>query len=432
MNNVVFLYCFLLCVCYILLTVFKVGLNNKSYILPSTFFAVGWAIASLGCYLYSNGILEMKGKFSFVTARSLSEIGSYQFNILLVSFLAFLSARIVCKKNCFESPLIYSDYEVPFIKRKLRIFLILFFIFGSIRLISVLSSVGFNYANIRDHYLGTRAMFGTFDTWLIRICSYLSVLSIFYVSLVGYEMAIKGIKYKELITTFLLFCPFQMSFGGRLFVLSFFLPFLFSFFSVLSIARLSKKKQKKAYRKIFLIVLLPIVLLIVFESLKMGDSISDAGSYVEEVFYPAASYIHMNELWDAVPDDFELGYGVNMLGSHSDTYKKIEESWSIVYNSASVCTPSVIPEIYFDFGEYFSYVVYFVLFFLMERHSMKIMSNLTLSGFFLFIEYCFVSFQTTVMSAFDVIRALAVVVIMIYIIPFMKGFEHMSSKNYKF
>ena len=53
MENIDFLYSFILCVVFAIANFLKLGMRNKTYVLPSTFFALMWGLTSLGGFLYS-------------------------------------------------------------------------------------------------------------------------------------------------------------------------------------------------------------------------------------------------------------------------------------------------------------------------------------------------------------------------------------------
>lgn len=95
---------------------------------PSTFFAVGWLLSSLGIFFYSNGIADDGNSNGYYeSATHLEEIGEYQFIILLVIFTAFLLARKKSASLQFEIPELFIDYTLPKVSDKLKIFLYAYF-----------------------------------------------------------------------------------------------------------------------------------------------------------------------------------------------------------------------------------------------------------------------------------------------------------------
>lgn len=104
-----------------------------------------------------------------------------------------------------------------------------------------------------------------------------------------------------------------------------------------------------------------------------------------------------------------------MLGFTCEPYASILTDWKDNANSALVCVPSIIPQLYFDFGETLSYFFYFVVFYLLEKHAIWLMSELSFSHFLVFVEYCIISFEMAMSSAFDTLRTLCVAVIFISI-----------------
>ena len=187
MINIDFLYCFILCLVFAIANFFKLGMRNKTYVLPSTFFALMWGLTSLGGFLYSN--LLIGNTVFYSNAGYLQEISSYQLSILIVVFAAFLLARLKGRNDAVRLVAKFGIADIVAIRRKLRWVLYLFFVIGMYRLISVVSVTGLDYSNMRAFYLASRSNFSLFDLNVIRIGSYLSQFAIFYI----YEFSYKYI-----------------------------------------------------------------------------------------------------------------------------------------------------------------------------------------------------------------------------------------------
>jgi oligosaccharide repeat unit polymerase len=405
----IFLYNSILCFFFLFLNICKIGLKGKSILVPSTLFSLMWGMTSLGCYLYANNIIQ--GGEYYRYASFLDDIGTYQFKILLVCFLAFLLARISVLNCTFDVPKSNHVSLVNLFLSKFRWILYVLFILGMIRLVIVLSLVGFNYSDIRLLYITGRSSFSTFDLNLIRITSYVLQVAVFYVCVLGVKMSMTSINFKELYFCFILFAPFQMSFGGRLFILSFFMPFLFAYFAI-KLQNVQSLCNKTDLKKIVLLILFPLFLIIFFQVLKMNDK-ADAKSIKDrsnELFYTTSIYMHLNELWRVKPVDFNLGLGRNIMpiGFESPEYTKIKNNWSRNHNNAAVCVPSMIPSMYFDFGEEGSYIIYFVIFFLLEYIALCIMHKFVIWRLMIYILLCMFAFNTTASSMSDNFKTLIV------------------------
>ena len=407
MINIDFLYCFILCLVFAIANFFKLGMRNKTYVLPSTFFALMWGLTSLGGFLYSN--LLIGDTEYYARAGYLQEVSSYQLTMLIVVFSAFLLARLRQRKVAVEVTAEFGSADIVMIRRKMRWILYLFFAIGMYRLISVCSVTGLDYSAMRAYYIETRSHFNEFESNLLRIGAYLSPFAMFYICILGMETALRGIRLKKFVREFLLFIPFQMSFGGRLFILSFFVPFIFSYLLTFSVA-VVRNKKKKIDRKLLLILVSPVIMLIFVQILKMDESISmeTIKKYSSGIFYTSTSYLHMNELWKNLSNDFSLGYGLNCIGIGSPEYKHIIEIWEFDQNPALVCIPSMIPQAFLDFGKYGSLVFYFIVFYLIEDRAMVCMKNLTLKNMLIIVLLCLVSYQTVMSSTFDCLRAFIV------------------------
>jgi oligosaccharide repeat unit polymerase len=403
--NIDLLYSFILCLVFAIANFLKLGLRNKTYALPSTFFALMWGLTSLGGFLYSNLLTGIaKNYFDDVY---LQEISSYQLSMLIVVFAAFLLARFTRREISVEDFSGFDSSVIVDIRHKTQWILYLFFILGIYRLISVTSVTGWDYSDIRTYYLDSRHNFSEYELYFLRIASYLSQFAVLYICILGMESALIGIKLRKVVTDFLLFAPLMMSLGGRLFILAFFAPFIFSYLLTYSIAR---DKEKKIDRKLLLVLGLPVVMVIVVQILKMDEIVSTEtiGAYSTEVFYTSSSYIHMKELWYSLPNEFPLGYGLNCLGIGTPLYNQILELWDLEGNPASVCVPSMIPQAFLDFGKNGSLVFFFIVFYLIEDRAMVCMKNLTLKNMLIIVLLCLVTYQTVMSSAFYCLRAFIV------------------------
>lgn len=223
------------------------------------------------------------------------------------------------------------------------------------------------------------------------------------------ETALRGVRLRQLTKEFLLFIPFHMSFGGRLFILTFFAPFIFSYLLTYSIAVI-RDKRKNIDKKFLLVLISPLIMLVIVQILKMDEivNIKTIEAYSTEVFYTSTAYIHMNELWNSLPDEYSLGYGLNSLGIGSSVYNHILESWSVERNPALVCVPSIIPQVFLDFGKSGSLVLLFVVFYYIEERSINCLKKLTTKNMLFIILLCQITYQTVSSSAYDCLRAFVV------------------------
>ena len=407
MINIDFLYSFILCLAFAIANFFKLGMRNKTFVLPSTFFALMWGLSSLGGFLYSN--LLIGDTDYYISATHLQEISSYQLTILIVIFSAFLLARFKRRKVAVEVTTEFGSADIVAIRHKMRWILYFFFAIGMYRLISIVAVTGLDYSAMRAYYVASRPYFNEFDLNLIRIGSYLSQFAVFYICILGMETALRGIRLKKFVREFLLFIPFQMSFGGRLFILAFFAPFIFSYLLTYSIAVI-RDKDKKIDKKFLLVLASPLIMLVVVQILKMDEIISleTIETYSTEIFYTSTAYIHMNELWSSLPSEYSLGYGLNCLGFGSYVYNYIIEIWNVEHNSALVCVPSMIPQAFLDFGKEGSLVFFFIVFYFIEERAMVCLKNLTTKNMLIIILLCQVTYQTVTSSSFDCLRAFIV------------------------
>lgn len=417
MKNLSLLYCAIICAVFLICNLLKVGSKNKSFILPSTIFALIWGITSIGGFLFSNGYIT-ESRY-YINADNLGTIGNYQFAILLVVFFAFICAHI---RLCYSAVSISIDeYKLSIrqIRKKLTWIIVLFFIFGLIRLIIVVSVTGFDYAAMRAFYVESSARgFGILFNNFHRICGYLMQLSVFYVCLLGVENGIVGLNLKQVLFYFILFCPYQLSMGGRLFIISFFVPFVFSYLLILFASDTPSAFRKKQMKRFGLLAIIPLVLLVFFQILKMGETVSvnSFKDYSVEFFYSVSSYMHMNEFWESLPYSFDCELGKNCLGLKSKIYSDILGEWKVRNNPALVCTPSMIPQMYLDFGYLGSLIVYFLLFYNLERYAIKCLTKNNIRYLLIFTLLCTISFSTATSRMSDILKSFIIGYILIYIL----------------
>lgn len=420
----IFLYCTFLCIGFLLLNLFKVGLKGKSILLPSTIFAGMWAITSFGIYLVNHDAVD--NNFPMKMTATLMQIGEYQFNILLVCFAAFLCARIkMAGKPFFNTKLLAGSFEIPYLVKHFRWVLYLLFILGMFRMYLVVSVVGFDLAAMRQYYFNCRASFSSFELNLIRYTQYVLQLAIFYVCILGVNAAIRGISLKNLIVDFFLFMPYQMSFGGRLYILSFFMPFLISYMAVKFVNLRDFLKDRKEISRLALLFCTVLALIVVMQGLKFERTSKEMNkkSNIGELFYTSSAYIHIKSLWDEIPPEqsLKLGYGRNCspwFTTKSPEYSKAMRKWERHWNPARICIPTMIPDMYLDFGTIGSYIMYFIIFYLIELYAMKAMRRFSFRNFITYILLCMFAFNSASSSMSDNFKVLFVGLLFIYLFTY--------------
>lgn len=378
-----------------------------------------WGWTSLGLVLVrviNNSSIDLFPK-------KLISIGQYEFNILLVCFTAFFCARLSLKKKRFFNIKDLSDNKViPLLIKKLRWILYLLFFLGIIRLGIVVSSTGLNMGAMRAHYLSTRGGFGVLDTNLIRITQYVLQFTIFYICLIGLNAAIKGIELKKIFKDFFLFMPYQFSFGGRLYILSFFVPFFISYLSLNLINLKQFSQNKDALRKISYLIGISLLLIVVMQIFKTGrTSNNPAEKDGGELFYTTTCYVRIYNLFNELPKekDLPLGYGRNIspwFTSPSPEYTSILDKWTRDWNPALVCVPSMIPDMYLDFGRTGSYFVYFIIFYLIEYYALKSMCKFSFRKFITYVLLCLFAFNSVSSSMADMLKTLFVGLLFAYLL----------------
>ena len=184
-----------------------------------------------------------------------------------------------------------------------------------------------------------------------------------------------------------------------MFIISFFVPYIFSYLSV-SLLSSNGKIRSADKHKLSLLIFGSVALIIVLAILKQGLDVSSdtISEYSSSIFYTAASYHYMNEVWDNLPSIYSLGLGGNIIGFNTSITDKIKDYWVISNNNAIIATPSMIPDVYLDFGEIGSYFFYFMLFYYLEKKAFQSMQSFSIKNVLLFVLLCTFCFNTSTTS----------------------------------
>lgn len=422
MKNSIFLINFVINVVFFVLNLKKVGLKRKSSFLPSTIFAGMWALSSLGVFLYSNGLGDEDDVRYWSSASMLEEIGNYQLFIFISIYLGFFLARLLHSNLSFSDfSYVTAHINILVMIKKFRWILWTYFLVGIFRLFLVVRTVGWNYALIRNFYNTTT--YSSADLWLIRIGSYLMYAAYFYVALEGIKAAKYGINIKHIASIFVLYAPFQMSFGGRLFILSFFTPFFISYFIVRSFSS-SYISKKADNAKLAIMGGFVFFLIIALSILKQGIEVnaSTFGEYSTGIFYTSASYHYMNEFWHELPINIDYSYGLYSLGLTSEFFDRVRDGWIATGNNAIIATPSMIPAMLLDFGKTGSLFVYCFLFYLIESWGFLLLHKPSVKSLLVFLLLCAFCFSTTTSSMSDCIKSFVIGYILVMIInPYLSS-----------
>jgi oligosaccharide repeat unit polymerase len=156
---------------------------------------------------------------------------SYILPFTIVSLLAFTIAHKRAKGKGIN--LAFSVGSLDTILRKYKFIMWLNFIGGILRIVAMVSLVGFSLDNVMDYRMAANNIMMGFGGGLImllfKITSYIQMLANIYVAVAGLRAGFGKLKLKHSLTLFILYAPIQLATGGRLFVFFFILFFFGSF-----------------------------------------------------------------------------------------------------------------------------------------------------------------------------------------------------------
>lgn len=262
--------------------------------------------------------------------------------------------------------------------------LVILFVVGSIFLAQRVAMVGFSSNYLTD----VRTIYneGT-ESLLLRLGSHLSVLMIMFIILRGVYDSHFGVNTRMIILVILCGAPIGLASGGRMFLLSYLMAYLGSFF--LCRSHFSGKKLFVTLAEAKSITAIFIGLLLVFAI--MGFTRGGYGSELDILYtiiiWPVSTLFAMDS-WVSVAISSPNTYGFNTFGWFFDIFSRFDfldlsgandtmtrslKYFEITANSAAVIPRSILPDLIFDFGVdalFYSMVsVAFVLEFITSRFA---------------------------------------------------------------
>ncbi len=401
-----------LCLILFLFNIFKIGLKGKSSFIPSTLFAVTWGLSCLGMYYYTSGILE--GVRILRYGSKIPYIAEFQYYVLIAILLGFICARFVGRRIQFDDTISSSFFNnLKIVLKRTKWILYIYGTLGFILLSWSISLYGLDYNAIRVGYVENKASMGFIWINLTRICYYLSAISTFLYALLGIKHGMDRINNKEIFEYFILGSLFLISQGGRLYILSFFVPYFCMFF-VIRMLNYNTFFRRGERKSLFMWIILPVFLIVFIQSLK-----TDKATNYAELFYASSSYIHLNELFKSIPHDYELGYGkysIPFIPVDRSMYTDLIKKWVNNNNPAGVCVPSYLADLYLDFGYVGSIVMAFFIFFFIELYAFRMLRSFSLNHFFIYLILCKFSFSAASSSVNVALKGALVSLVFLYLL----------------
>ncbi len=353
---------------------------------PSVIFSIMWGI---NC-IFTAAILMGFGSNLFLREEySYEYMDSYIVPFTIVSLVAFTIAHK--RAHSKRINLVFSLGSLNTILRKYRFIMWLNFIGGILRIVAMVSLVGFSLDNVMDYRMAANnVMMGYADGFILyvfKITSYIQMLANFYVAVDGLKTGFGKLKFKNCLTLFILYAPTQMATGGRLFVL-FFIIFFFGSFLVgrgMAIKQQKRRWLENSEKRIIVNIFgFFLFLIVVIGMARAGGSRSaDDERFFEKFAYICEGTLATDYLMRFYPEGtFEHEYGMFTLSSNSPQMTRFFGKMRATKMSSIVY--SFITFLYIDFGYWGSIIVWFFLALFMEIGALKCLNRLTLFRFIVF------------------------------------------------
>jgi oligosaccharide repeat unit polymerase len=314
---------------------------------------------------------------------------SYIVPFTIVSLVAFTIAHKRAQGKGIN--LAFSVGSLDTILRKYKFIMWLNFIGGILRIVAMVSLVGFSLDNVMDYRMAANNVMmgfgGGLIMYLFKITSYIQLLANIYVAVAGLKTGFGKLKLKHSLTLFILYAPTQMATGGRLFVLFFILFFFGSFLLGRGLAlkqqtrRWLENSEKRIIVNMFAVF---IVIIGVIGIIRAGATRNaDDERLFEKFAYISEGTLATDYLMRFYPGGtFEHEYGTFTLGRESSQMKPFFQQMEMTKMSSIVY--SIITFLYLDFGYWGSIIVWFFLALFMEIGALKCLNRLTLFRFIVF------------------------------------------------
>jgi|GEM_PF-6694927 len=384
-------------ICGIVFLLFAWIKFKKRIFYPSVVFSLMWG---LNC-IYTAAILGGYGENLFLKDEYVYKyMDTYIIYFTIASLLGFSIAHKLYGKRGVH--LKFSLDFIDLLLSRYKFIMWVNFIGGVLRIVLMISLVGFSLDNVMNYRLAANEVMNTGSGYVglvFRLTAYIQMLANFYVALYGFRSGFGKLEFKKLLILFILYAPIQLATGGRLFVLYFIIFFFGSFLLARGISmKIIVRKWVLPEEKRAIIIMF-VFLLSVVGIIGMSRSI-DRGKYVgEESFVEKFSYITEGMLlteyaMQYYPEgSFQHSNGVHTITGGSDIYFQFKGD-DIIQRKMSSVVISIILPLYLDFGYWGSLILWLVFALFIESLSLRMLSKLTIIRFLIiaaFLKICYES-----------------------------------------
>lgn len=379
---------------------------KKKVFYPSVIFCFMWGMNCIFHFLIYMGYIN---PLTDVSMFQYDYMDTYIIFFLIATIIGFSFAHCVCRDTNVKMKI--NKEALERILARYQWVMWLNFFGGILRMVAMISLVGFSFSNVMDYRLAANDMMMSFEGgvvgWIFRISAYINMLAVIYIALAGLRMGMRQLKMKDTLKLFILYAPVQMATGGRLFILYFIIFYLGCFLlgrgiSVQSTGRRWLLANERRTLLKMMILMMPLVVVI---SLSRGEGGVKNVSKYEGSFLDSFSYISDGTMVTDKCMEFYSGgktlhtaKGMNTIFGNSKQADLFRSHKHTTVYASSVYT--MIVPLFLDFGYWGSIIVWTFLSFLIEIIALNCLSKMTFIKFFMYAMLLKICYESVIANPF--------------------------------
>ena len=391
-------------ICGVVFLIFAWMKFRKRILYPSVIFCLMWG---LNC-IYTSAILSGYAENLFLKDLYVYKyMDTYIIYFTIASLLSFSLAHKMYGKRG-----VHLKFSLDFVERilsKYKFIMWVNFFGGILRIVLMLSLVGFSLDNVMNYRLAANEMMNSGSGYVglvFRLTAYVQMLANFYIALYGLRAGFGKLNFKSILKIFILYAPTQMATGGRLFV-PYFILFLFgSFFLArgISFKFLVKEwilpKEKRHITFIFAGLLSIVSIIGMSRDINDGKFVGKESS-IEKFSYVTEGMLATDYCMQYYPDgSFQHDNGMATMKGYTNNYLQFRGSLNKTRMSSSVIC--IILPLYLDFGFWGSIIVWFIFALFIESLSLRYLGKLTIMRFLIFCTFLKIFFESVISNSIGI------------------------------
>lgn len=376
--------------------------SKKTYrlLLPSIIHSITWLITS--CLL----ICELNGFWVThqIPNSSVNASTEFTFYLVIASIVGFSTAHLIGNIRKQGSKIICIETNtIDAILKKFKWIPYTCFILGCAIFLFLFSTIGIanTFGEFREHAVNQQ--WSGPIAYVKQASGHIYIFASFYLILLGYKHGKEGLNVKELFK-YGIFCSMtNMAIGGRLWIVTSFLPYITAFIYSRKFSKRDRKSLKKDIKKLLMVIA---VLAGLFSLMGLARDDRDIEKRFIDKFLYFTDGTKMSNmvLTQYPPGTYELEYGTSQFLTQ---FKKspMEQKFknSISYDRGlAVTVRSFMPPLYYDFGYIGGVFMWGIICFIIELISIKLMATRKVLGILWFVLLSQMLFLTPIFEIFAV------------------------------